>query len=119
VCLLLLLLLLLYTGAKSLNVLTYYSCTAVTPPTRCFSATPAFLVCCCQIGSELFADVVGQLWGPSAKQEWLQLQQLCRWAVGSRCHIASASPPYNILHNAVAYHMYQHQRGADGVDGMA
>ncbi|WIA36446.1 hypothetical protein OEZ86_007753 [Tetradesmus obliquus] len=31
-----------------------------------------------QIGSELFADVVAQLWGSAAKQEWLQLQQLCR-----------------------------------------
>jgi hypothetical protein len=31
-----------------------------------------------QIGSHLFADVVGQLWGVAAKQEWLQLQQLCK-----------------------------------------
>eukprot|EP00775_Hariotina_reticulata_P013799 gene13799-13920_t len=31
-----------------------------------------------QIGAPLFGGVVQQLWGPTAQQEWLDLQQLCR-----------------------------------------
>lgn len=31
-----------------------------------------------QIGSQLFAGVVRQLWGAAAQEEWQQLQQACR-----------------------------------------